>query len=207
MIHVSLIGDEGVSRSLGETPRIIERASESAAVRTAARIRQGIITRLVSDMDIPRSAFLRGRKTKTGPKDWTRVKSKKTGSSALVWVGYNPIKAGYVGGADKTTWGGVRQYDWGASSRSYLFPGAFRAKLASGHRGIFAREGATRVMIRGRYAGTKKQPIVEREVRIDRVPIIVRELVAQSADWHREAMAKEITKRLARIAGGQVAAA
>lgn len=193
MIHVSLIGDEGVSRSLGETPRIIERSSESAAVRTAARIRQGIITRLVSDMDIPRSAFLRGRKPKTGPKDWTRVKSKKTGSSALVWVGYNPIKAGYVGGADKATWGSVRQYDWGASSRSYLFPGAFRAQFKSGHRGIFKRDGGRK--------------LIEQTVRLDRVPIIARELVAQSADWHREALAKEITKRLARIAGGRMAAA
>lgn len=195
MIQVSLIGAEGVSRSLGETPRIIDRASESAAVRTAARIRQGIITRLVSDMDIPRSAFLRGRKPKTGPKDkdWTRVKSKETGSSALVWVGYNPIKAGYVGGADKTTWGSVRQHDWGASARSYLFPGAFRAQFKSGHRGIFKRDGGRK--------------LIEQSMRIDRVPIIARDLVAQTADWHREALAKEITKRLARVAGGRVTAA
>lgn len=193
MIHVALINDDGVSRALGETPRIIDRASESAALRTAARIRKGIIAHLASDMDIPRAAFMRGRKPKGKAGDWTRVKAKKTGSSALVWVGYNPIKAGYVGGADRTTWGSVLQHDWGASARRYLFPGAFRAQFKSGHRGIFERDGGRK--------------LVEQSVRIDRVPIIARDLAAQSAEWHREELAKEITKRIAMAVGGRVSAA
>lgn len=193
MIHVALVNDDGVSSALSETPRIIDRASESAALRTAARIRKGIIARLASDMDISRAAFMRGRKPKGKAGDWTRVKSKKTGSSALVWVGYNPIKAGYVGGADRTTWGSVRQHDWGASARRYLFPGSFRAQFKSGHRGIFKRDGGRK--------------IIEQSVRIDRVPIIARDLAAQSAEWHREELAKEIAKRLARMSGGRVSAA
>lgn len=43
-----------------------------------------------------------------------------------------------------------------------LLSGAFIQTMASGHKGVFYREGDKRVMSKGRYAGKSRQPIVER---------------------------------------------
>lgn len=204
MLQVALTNEKGVSHVLGVAPVIIDRAQRSAVLRTAHRFEQALKNRIQTDLDIPVSAFVRGKKPLLWVKDWTRVKVKRVGSTGLLWIGYNPIKAGYVAGATKDSWGRLKQEDWGASARSYLFPGGFLARMESGHRGIFKRQGAKRTMEKGRYQGKLRQPLADQVVRIDRVPEIARALMSQTADWYREDLARQISQRLTKVAGGRL---
>lgn len=195
MIQIRLGNEAGVTQTLGHTPAIIDRAARSSVLATARRFERALERRIVQELDIPRSAIWRSTKySRAKPRhDWVRVKSRRVRETGLVWVGYNPIKAGYVGEATPSSWGRLKQFDWGASARSYLFPGAFRARMKSGHRSLFMRRGQGR-------------SILEQVVRVDRVPALARELLGQTAEWHRNEVARQLVQRLARVAGGRVQA-
>lgn len=169
-------------QTLGLAPAIINRAQKSAVLRAARRFEQALEDRVATELDIHKPALKR-----------FRVKSKRVNTAGVVWAGYNPIKAGYVAGASSSSWGRLKQEDWGASARSYLFPGGFLAKMKSGHRGIFER------------TGLERPKLAEQFVRVDKAPSIASALMPQTAAWYQADLAQQIAQRLAKAAGGQVA--
>ncbi|MGR8932651.1 MAG: hypothetical protein ACU836_18685 [Gammaproteobacteria bacterium] len=112
-----------------------------------------------------------------------RVKARRWIDNGVIWFGYNDVKSGYVGN--------LTQDSAGAWAEQYYFAGGFVAEMLSGHVGIFKREGAKRLMTRGRFKGKKRQPIVEQVVKLNVAPIIVEGLAIDAqAELERRVVEK-----------------
>lgn len=151
------------SSALAQVPNFLnatERQLERATLRAVRKVARSSATQASREIaaahDLPVS-LLRRRGQR-----WTRVHIKQeradgdAGPSALVWIGTNPIKAGYLGA--------LRQRKDGARVRRHFFAGAFVSRMQNGHRGIFIRREKTRL------------PIDEQTVTLDRAAGIVRKL-------------------------------
>lgn len=176
MIRVTFTGDDGVSKSFGAAPKLIEQAMRTTIGRTAKRLEQDLEIAASKEFDIPKPALAK-----------FRIKSKRVGNAGQVWFGYNAMKSGYVGR--------LKQFDWGASSRGYLFKGGFVAEMKSGHKGVFLRVGPKRLMTKGRFEGKKRQPIEEQKVSILRSPALANQVMLKTGDWYKAELAKAITKQ------------
>lgn len=110
---------------------------------------------------------------------------------AAVIASGQPIPVMEVKGAKTQTKAGVKATI--AKGNRHLFKGAFIAKMASGHVGVFKRAGKKRRMRKGNYIGQSKQPIVEqvlpsvpatmvqegteRKMRAKAIPVYEKELI------------------------------
>ena len=177
MIKITIEGENGVIKTMGGSQKMIQSAIRSAITRTTKKLEKDIEDQTSRDLDIPKTALAK-----------FRVKSKRLADTGFVWMGYNPIKSGYIKS--------LKQEDWGASARSYLFKGGFVAQMKSGHRGIYLRVGPKRLMTSGLFSGKNRQPIVEERVSILKSPAIVREVMPKVAAWYQAELAKAITKSL-----------
>jgi len=177
LIKITFENEEGVMKTLGGSEKMIQSAIRSAITRTTKKFEQDIEAKTSQDLDIPKTALAK-----------YRVKSKRLADTGFVWMGYNPIKSGYIKS--------LKQEDWGASARSYLFKGGFVAQMKSGHKGIYLRVGPKRLMTSGLFAGKKRQPIAEERVSILKSPAIVREVMPKVAAWYQAELAKAIAKSL-----------
>lgn len=140
MIQIGITGLDGIEKSFIGTPGQIGRAAQTASRRTADFYKGRIATELAADTRLKRSILSRYR---------LYAGKSKTGDGARVWLGFGQVKAAYVGPLRPTLAEGQNQasYDWGASAGDYLFPGAFVARMKSGHKGIFMRRGKSRLHI------------------------------------------------------------
>jgi len=96
------------------------------------------------------------------------------GGYAAVWVGYNPIKAAYLGS--------LRQQRRGARAGKHFFERAFLATMRSGHRGVYLRSGNARLPIDEQYV-----PLNSAERNVEavsrRIPIRLAELFEQELNY------------------------
>ena len=176
MISITFQGADGVLTELKGTQSLINRAVKSAILKTSKKIEKDLEAAVSSELDIPKKALAK-----------FRVKSRRMGGAGLVWMGYNPIKSGYIGN--------LRQEDWGASARSYMFKGGFVKTMRSGHIGIFKRDGDVRKLKRGSFREIA-QPIVEQRVSILRSPAIASQIKDRAAQYYRDELARQIVSRL-----------
>lgn len=179
MLKISITNLDGTLAQFEAAPRILARAANAAVTTVAKRAEREVEKEISRETDIPRRLWAVHR---------VKYRRKLRQGDALVWIGYNPVKAGYLGQ--------LKQADWGASARSYLFPGSFMARMTSGHVGIFKREGPKRLMSRGRFSGRLKQPIVEEKVHAPQAPIIAARVSAQVGPWFQEELSRQFMRRL-----------
>lgn len=179
MISISVTNLDGVVGQYRAAPEMLNRAANAAVTKVTRKTERQLEAEISKANDMPKRvlAVWRIKRRKRVPR-----------GTGIVWAGYNPIKASYLGP--------VKQADWGASVRSFLFPGAFVARMESGHVGIFKREGAPRQMTRGRYAGKVKQPIVEQDVSIQEAHAIASREQSMIGKWFQEELAKELVWRV-----------
>jgi len=179
VLKISVTHLDGTVAQLNAAPDLLNRATRSAVKPVARKAKREIERQMSGETDMPKkvwSAF--------------RVKTAKRMplGTALVWLGYNPVKAGYVGQ--------LKQEEWGARARSYLFPGSFIVRLRSGHMSIFRREGAMRAMTHGNHIGKVKQPIVEERVASPEAPVIAERVKGMVGPWFTDEFNKQVTRRL-----------
>ena len=89
------------------------------------------------------------------------VKAKANQLYAILRIRTQRIPLIRFGGRWKRSTGATATIEVG---KAIVMPHTFTATMASGHKGLFIRKGAKRLMTKGRYAGTKipRQPILER---------------------------------------------
>lgn len=111
------------------------RAAANTAVRktvnwAARQVARGVSAR----SDVTQRSLLSPGSSGKAKRIYKRFPTRRRAQSAgSVYLGYNPIKTGYVGA--------IRPWKRGQTPRvrSHRFPGGFVATLPSGHRGIFRR--------------------------------------------------------------------
>lgn len=167
MISITVTNLDGVVNTYRSAPEMINRAVNASVTTVTRKAEREIEGDLSKATDIPRKVFSVWR-----VKRFKRV-PRGTGK---IWAGYNPIKAAYVGT--------LKQEDWGASARSYLFPGGFIAKMKSGHVGIYKRDGSNR------------KSLVEQRVNVPQAPQIAASVEAKVGPWFQDEFAKQVTRRV-----------
>jgi hypothetical protein len=120
--------DDGVQQTLDALPQTIFRAQRSAIGTTTTWAKKTMQTRLIAKTGIAARVFRN-----------FRVKSRRDRDTGIVWIGFNPVKASYVGK--------LKQDNGGAWAGQYYFKGGFVTTLRSGHTGIFKKSGRSRLPI------------------------------------------------------------
>lgn len=139
--NIQFDGD-AVSEFINELPPKIKRAQYQSISEATEWAKIQLQNRMIADTGFRERVF------KT-----FRVKKKRQRWAGYVWLGYNEVKAGYIGP--------LTQQAGGASVAGHYFEGGFIAKMRSGHRGIFKRAEITEG-----YRGRLRQPIVHQSVEI-----------------------------------------
>jgi hypothetical protein len=165
MIKITITGEKEISSKFSEAPKVIRQTITSAMTKTMKRMEKDLETAAAKEFDIPKPVLAK----------W-RIKSKRVGTNGLVWMGYNPIKSGYIGI--------LRQEDWGASARSYFFKGGFVATMNSGHKGIFMR------------AGKGRKPIREQKVSLLKAPILAAQVKTRANEYYQQEIATQLVYKL-----------
>jgi len=129
-----------VPNYLRATQMQIDRAGKRAVRKVANSTASQLARAISAAHDLP-LRLLRKR-----GKPWNRVSVKHLdhaadhpGPTSVVWVGFNPIRASYLGAP--------RQTREGVKVRGHIFRGAFISTMPSGHRGVFMRRGRDRLPI------------------------------------------------------------
>lgn len=132
--------------------RAVQRAANYASDRTKTEIVRKLKALLTADPDTIQNSLRKTRALLASPT--AKLTLNPTGGSVRLflydWTAQVP-----------TTKGGVSVQIFKAGP-PLLLKHAFIAKMQSGHRGVFMREGPKRKMGRGNYADEYKQPIVEK---------------------------------------------
>lgn len=179
--------------------RRVRRASdrERRIVRTeltrTARWAAGRAARAIAAAhQLPLRALTRGRMGRAGR---VRVRAAGDDMVARLWIGTEPIPAGYAGRA--------RQTRAGAVVRKHKFPGAFVATMDSGHRSIWRRAAdAEAIRPGGRKPGGKRHlrslgywtalPIEEQTIELPLADTAITHISAAAQDRLR----REVARRL-----------
>lgn len=167
MIKITISGDQEISAKFSEAPKVIRQSITSAMTKAMKRLEKDLESAAAKEFDIPKPVLAK-----------YRVKSKRVVSNGLVWMGYNPIKSGYVGN--------LRQEDWGASARSYLFKGGFVARMKSGHQGIFMR------------SGKKRFPIKEQKISLLKAPMLAAQVRERASEYYQQELATQLANKLSK---------
>ncbi|TAN49045.1 MAG: hypothetical protein EPN21_13245 [Methylococcaceae bacterium] len=132
-LQVSLDGlDEAVSE-FAALPRQIERASKRTIRKVTAFATSQLARQVALTTQIPLSVLIHKGKGR-------RISSRiAPDGSGAVWLGYNPVKSGYIGQ--------LQQDEGGAWARQFYFEKGFVARMRSGHQGVFKRFGKARLPI------------------------------------------------------------
>jgi hypothetical protein len=143
-VNVDGLGD--VIREFGAPPKQADRASKRAVRKTLSWAATQAGREIAQTTQIPlRSLRKRGAKYNR-----LALRIRRDEPGGLLWIGYNPVKAAYVGTP--------KQLKRGARSGKHFFERAFKATTKSGHVGIFKRRGQGRL------------PIDEQAVQLQQVP-------------------------------------
>ncbi|MCU7845297.1 MAG: phage tail protein [Candidatus Thiodiazotropha sp. (ex Monitilora ramsayi)] len=96
----------------------------------------------------------------------------RDGMDGFVWVGYNPVKAAYVGR--------LTQQVRGARAGRHTYPGGFVATMRSGHQSIFQRTQKSRL------------PIEEKDVSMSVAPVLVQQETSRIQSRLSDVLLQEI---------------
>ena len=122
----------------------IEMASTRAVNKTAKWAAREAARGIAADDRVPLRSLYTASRSRRHRKRVRFYLADRGSGSAAVWVGYNPIKASYLGA--------LRQQRRGARAGRHFFDRAFVATMRSGHRGVFIRSGKSRTPIEEQYA-------------------------------------------------------
>lgn len=109
-----------LERFLEAAPRKVFAARRSAIRTTVTFADREMKKRMTAATGLPSTVFSK-----------IRVRKRVNSTEGSVWLGYNPVKAGYAGK--------LRQDDGGAWAGRYYFVGGIVATMRSGHSSIFKR--------------------------------------------------------------------
>lgn len=165
MIKITMTGEKEVSTKFSEAPKVIRQSITAGMRKTMKRLEKDLETAAAKEFDTPKPVLAK----------W-RIKSRRVASNGLVWMGYNPLKSGYIGT--------LRQEDWGASARSYFFKGGFIATMKSGHKGIFMRGGKT------------SKSINEQKVSLLKAPILAAQVRTRAGEYYQQELANQLANKL-----------
>jgi hypothetical protein len=153
----------GVQRTLNATNAQIDRASVRSVNKTLAWVKSQGGRLLAREADIPLKT-LRGR---------LRLGRASAGSPrGSAWFGLRPIKAVYAGAPMQSL--------SGTKVRGHFYPGAFVARMPSGHLGIFKRRGLARL------------PIEEQVIRLSQAETVLNGVAQQAPERLRTIYAQEL---------------
>lgn len=153
LLSVELSEHQGILSTIGGTEKQINTASRRSVSKVvdfaATHIGRGIA---VKDQ-VPVSTLRKGGSAGRGQRIFkTKPRGDKTSGS--VWVGYNPIRAAYLGV--------LAQQQTGAKAGKHFFDRSFVATMPSGHRSVFIRMGKTSLPIREQsHPITSAQQVVD----------------------------------------------
>jgi hypothetical protein len=116
-IVTEIKGIDGVARELNAFPEQAERAEQRATRKTIKWAERMLRRELALAHEIPFKSIREARRVQSNRK--------------AIWLGYDPVKAAYVGK--------LEQLEGGAMAGRYYFESAFMASLRSGHESIFKR--------------------------------------------------------------------
>jgi hypothetical protein len=139
LLSLQLDEYQGLLASIAATPKQIDTASRRAISKLVDYSATHIGRELAAQERVPVSTLMRGGSARRGQRIY---KSKPYGgkNAGSVWVGYNPIRAAYLGR--------LAQQRAGAKAGQHFFPRSFVATMPSGHRSVFIRQGKTALPIR-----------------------------------------------------------
>ncbi len=127
MINLRIdLDQKNLQAFINTAPRTIFNAQRSAISTTTTFANKLLQARLTVATGLPGSIFKK-----------FRMFSRSGRSHGFVFLGFNPVKAGYAG---KLT-----QESGGASAGQYYWAGGFIATMRSGHASIFKRKGGRRL--------------------------------------------------------------
>ena len=125
--------DEGPAlAALQKLPQKAAQAANRAIIVVTGWAATETADRVAAANQIPRAVLFGPRRKKGGPRVFVRVTGKAQDTVGSVWIGARPIAAEYMGLAVQTA--------EGVHVGEYNYPGAFLAKMPSGHVGIFERK-------------------------------------------------------------------
>lgn len=154
---------------LNAAPRTIFNAQRSAIETTATFANKLLTQRMTVATGLPAAVFKQFRVFK-------KIQSYKDHSNYLgiVFLGYNPIKAAYVGK--------LSEIGAGAMAGQYYFEHGFIATMSSGHRSIFKREGAKTFRIVRNGKEHFVQHIFEQKVNLPQAEAITEQVANEAAN-------------------------
>lgn len=172
------IQTDGV-RDLFDDLRDLGPAFERALNRTVRKVTRTVASRagraVAKQNRVPVRALTKGGSSGRGKRVYQRA-PKRGSAAGSVWVGFNPIGAGYVGRPVQTR--------AGARVKGRQFPGAFVATMKSGHRSIWSRVNAQRL------------PISEERVELEQVEQILDKVAREGGERLRQVLLAEINYEL-----------
>lgn len=167
MLNVAINADE-VLYKFGAMPAQADRAMIRALRTTAKWVDTQGSRALAKASKVPLKALKRGKGVGR-----VRLKMPQQGKlRASVWFGTMPVKAAYVGK--------LSQHAKGARAGKHFFPGGFKARMRSGHIGIYLRK------------GKKRTPLVEQTVSLAESQSILSAVAGQTEAILEKNMAHEL---------------
>ncbi len=144
---------QGILSQFMGTEKQINTASRRAVSKVIDFSATQIGRRIAADEMVPVRTLMSGGSAKRGQRIF-KNKPKPGSTGGSVWVGYNPIRASYLGA--------LAQQRSGARAGRHFFPGSFVATMPSGHRSVFIRKGKSSLPIREQsHALSSAHPVVD----------------------------------------------
>lgn len=170
-LQVEMSGLDDVLAEFNALPEQIAKATKRAQTKARDYAAMRLAHVVAEAYDLPAAKY--------------RTVRVKTGSGGVVWAGYNPMAAAYMGK--------LVQEDDGAWAGQYWFPGGFVATMRSGHAGIFKRAAQLTHWSAGRPRKWKPNlPIEEQGVQLTNVPELAAGLQPEIGERFAELLRQEL---------------
>lgn len=173
-LRVEIENIESVTDAFDALDEQIDRASVRAVNKTAKWAAREVARSIAADDRVPLRALYKASTSRRHRKRVQFYLADRRRGDAAVWVGYNPIKASYLGA--------LRKQRRGASAGKHFYERAFVATMRSGHRGVYLRRGKSRTPIDEQYA-----PLESAERNVDtvsrRIPARLADVLAQELNY------------------------
>ncbi|MEW8253769.1 MAG: phage tail protein [Candidatus Thiodiazotropha taylori] len=139
LLSVDLSEYQGILNTIGGAEKQINTASRRSVSKVVDFAATHIGRGIAAEEQVPVSTLRKGGSARRGQRIF-KSKPRRDKTSGSVWVGYNPIRAAYLGA--------LTQQKAGAKSGKHFFDRSFVATMPSGHRSVFIRRGKTSLPIR-----------------------------------------------------------
>ena len=175
-LSVSVEGLDETIDSFDALDAQIDRASNRAKNKVAKWAARQVARAIAADDQVPLRSLYKnqGRTHRHKKRVQFLLADRGRSGYAAVWVGYNPIKAAYIGK--------LRQQRRGARAGKHFYEGGFLATMRSGHQSVFKRHGKARLPIDEQYA-----PLASAERNVNevarRIPLRLSDVLEQELNY------------------------